>query len=284
MPLYKKYTYYFGVYFPNKSSYVFSEMDTWFMLSAVLLLVILFFGYTLLVILRQKRWSELQKDFINNMTHEFKTPIATINVSADVLQTPSILDQPQRLQNYAQIIKEQSLRLNGQVEKVLQVAKLEQRALGLHPETLDLVKELDNICAGFRAHYEGQILLTTNFDNKYTGIAADPMHFRNVIQNLLDNAVKYSDSPAEILLRTEQRDNKVHVVVEDQGRGIPSEYLTKVFHKFVRVPTGNQHNVKGFGLGLYYVKRICQLHRWKIEIQSELGKGTQFTIGIPLTT
>jgi len=282
MPLYKKYTYYFGVYFPDKSSYVFSEMDTWFMLSAVLLLVILFFGYTLMVILRQKRWSELQKDFINNMTHEFKTPIATINVSADVLQTPSILEQPQRLQNYAQIIKEQSLRLNGQVEKVLQVAKLEQRALCLHTETLDLVEELSNICFGFRAHYEGQAVLKTQVDNKHLAIVADPMHFRSVIQNLLDNAVKYSDGLAEVSLRTEQRDDRVYVTIEDQGWGIPAEYISKVFHKFVRVPTGNQHNVKGFGLGLYYVDKICKLHRWKIGIQSELGKGTQFTIGIPL--
>ena len=282
MPLYKKYTYYFGVYFPNKSSYVFSEMDTWFMLSAVLLLVILFFGYTLLVILRQKRWSELQKDFINNMTHEFKTPISTINVSADVLQTPDILGQPQRLQNYAQIIKEQSLRLNGQVEKVLQVAKLEQRALHLHTEPLKLEKELDSICTAFRTHYAGQVILKTNLENDQLTIVADPMHFRSVIQNLLDNAVKYSDCPAEVFLQTEQRDDAVRVTIEDQGRGIPAEYHTKVFHKFVRVPTGNQHNVKGFGLGLYYVDRICKLHRWKIEIQSELGKGTRFTINIPL--
>ncbi len=284
MPLYNKYTYYFGVYFPNKSNYVFSEMDTWFMLSAVLLLVILFFGYTLIVILRQKRWSELQKDFINNMTHEFKTPIATINVSADVLQTPDIRDQPQRLQDYARIVKEQSLRLNEQVEKVLQVAKLEQKALCLRTETIVLEEELGGICNEFQTCNGNQAVLDTCIESKNSSIVADPMHFRNVIQNLLDNAVKYSDSLAKILLKTEQRDDTINVIIEDQGRGIPSEYASKVFHKFVRVPTGNQHDVKGFGLGLYYVDRICKLHRWKIGVQSELGKGTRFTIGIPIIT
>ncbi|MEM9673945.1 MAG: sensor histidine kinase [Cyclobacteriaceae bacterium] len=281
-PLYDKYTYYFGVYFPNKSSYVFSEMDTWFILSSVLLLVILFFGYSLLVILRQKRWSELQKDFINNMTHEFKTPISTINVSADVLQAPGIIEQPQRLNNYARIIKEQSLRLNGQVEKVLQVAKLEQRALCLHTEMVNLSHELQIILEEFQTRYPQEASIDLEVEEGIL-IVADPMHFRNVVQNLLDNAVKYSDVTAQIRLGTRTHKKTVEVVIEDRGRGIPSEFVNKVFHKFVRVPTGNQHDVKGFGLGLYYVARICKLHCWKISIQSELGKGTLFKIEMPFS-
>lgn len=284
LPTYNRYTYYFGVFFPDKSNYVFSEMDTWFILSAVLLLVILFFGYTLMVILRQKRWSELQKDFINNMTHEFKTPIATINVSADVLRKPQISQDPQRIQNYAEIIKDQSLRLNSQVEKVLQIAKLEQKALGLRTERVDLIEELTKIQRTIGSHYEGKAEIATDFQDGTCFVQADPVHLSNVIHNLLDNAVKYSDLPARIALRTarsSQRERWVEVSIEDCGRGIPTEYLTKIFHKFVRVPTGNQHDVKGFGLGLYYVRRICKLHHWEISVRSKLNEGSCFTIVLP---
>ncbi|MEQ9439538.1 MAG: HAMP domain-containing sensor histidine kinase [Cyclobacteriaceae bacterium] len=289
LPTYNQYTYYFGVFFPDKSSYVFSEMDTWFILSAVLLLVLLFFGYTLMVILRQKRWSELQKDFINNMTHEFKTPIATINVAADVLRSPGIGQQTERLENYARIIKDQGIRLNGQVEKVLQLAKLEQKALQLHPEPIDLHRELEKIKESFLTHYEDKVMIETQFQERPCFIMADQVHISNVIHNLLDNAIKYSPQPAHITLRTSlktslktsQRDSCIDVSIEDQGRGIPPDYLSRIFYKFVRVPTGNQHDVKGFGLGLYYVHRICKLHRWKITVHSELNRGSRFTISMP---
>lgn len=282
LPIYDKYTYYFGVRFPKRTSQILSTMGTTIAFSTILLITILFFLYSMFIILRQKRLSEMQKDFINNMTHEFKTPISTIKIAADVfLKEPVILEHP-RLGRYAQIIRDQNLRLNRQVEKVLQLARIEQDNFRLNRQQLDLHPLLQEIVNSTRVkveNLEGEVVFTPLATRDH--IQADALHLANLLHNLLDNAIKYSREAPQIEVKTEQVGKHLRLSVKDHGIGIPAEYQHKVFDKFFRVPTGNIHDVKGFGLGLYYIKNICRAHGWKIELQSAEGAGTTFCILMP---
>ena len=232
-------------------------------------------------ILRQKRLSEMQKDFINNMTHEFKTPISTIGISADVfLNNPKIKEDP-RLSQYAGILKEQNQRLNKQVEKILQLAKIERDGLKLKQEELnltDLIKNIvDSVSIRLEEH-QGKIHLL-NF-KETTAIKADKFHFTNTLYNLLDNAIKYCKTQPNITIQVENRLKHILLSIQDNGIGITKDNLHKVFDKFYRIPTGNVHNVKGFGLGLYYVKEVVNAHGWDVNIESTAGKGTKVILKI----
>ncbi|MFZ2897680.1 MAG: HAMP domain-containing sensor histidine kinase, partial [Saprospiraceae bacterium] len=250
--------------------------------TAVLLLSVLFFLYSIFVILRQKQLSEMQKDFINNMTHEFKTPISTIKISAEVfLNNPTVQSDP-RLMQYARIIQDQNLRLNNQVEKVLQLARIEGDNFRLSPEQINLHELLDQIVPAARIKVEEMGgSLDCTLEASQPVIMADRLHLSNIIHNLLDNAIKYCRDVPRVGVRTLEKGKSTLLVFSDQGIGIPQEYQSKVFEKFYRVPTGNVHNVKGFGLGLFYIKSICQAHGWKIDLDSEVGQGTTITIAIP---
>ncbi|RDB06391.1 sensor histidine kinase [Runella aurantiaca] len=271
-----KYPYYFGVRFPNQNSAVINDLRGWIWSSLLVLIAVSFFGYALFVILRQKQLTEIQRDFINNMTHELQTPIATIRIAADVLNTPAIKDQPERLKKYTEIIKEEALRLQTQVETVLNMAKAAKNKLPLSIEWLDA----HQIITSVSHKYENDLTLHLNAMEPY--IHADRMHFTNAISNLIDNAFKYTPQNPVILLETFNENGALVVSVKDNGIGIAPEYRDKVFKKFYRVPTGNVHNVKGFGIGLSYVQQIVKAHQWRIQLKSEVNKGSEFKILIPL--
>ena len=282
LPTYDEYTYYFGVVFPDKSQALLGYMQPWLVLSGGLLVIVVFFCYALTAMLRQKRLSELQKDFISNMTHEFKTPLATINVSADVLMSGSDELSEERRTRYATLVKEQTLRLNRQVERVLQIAQVEQGRLSLQKKSVDLHQIVDCVVASFSARHPHGLHLTVNFQATSPIIAGDEFHLTNVLHNLIDNAIKYSVTMANVRVSTYQSHQELLLQVADQGVGISNVFIKKVFKKFFRVPTGNIHNVRGFGLGLYYAQQVCHLHRWSIEVESTLHQGSVFTIKIPL--
>ena len=271
--------YYFAVQFPRLEANILSQMGIWGFSSAVMLVVIFFFVYTLFVILKQRRLSEIQKDFINNMTHEFKTPISTIAISTEVLKDPAIVHTPERLLNYATIIQNENQRLKQQVERVLQMAKLDEDDIGLKMEETDIHELIREVVKNNLVAIEskrGKVHLELNA--KSTIKKVDRLHFTNVIYNLLDNAIKYNNSIPVLTITTTDHDSDLRISVSDNGIGIRTEEQGKVFHKFYRVPTGNLHDVKGFGLGLNYAKLIVEKHGGKISVVSEVGKGSTFVI------
>ena len=279
LPKYDEFDYYFGVRFPDHTAYLLSGMRSAVVFSVILLFTILFFAYALVVILRQKRLSELQKDFINNMTHEFKTPISTMQVSAEVFRNHESIKSDKRLSRYADIIKQQNSRLNDQVEKVLQIARIEKNNFELKREKVDLHELLGEILPGMVLKVEqAEGSLTTSFEAADPIIEADKLHLTNILYNLLDNAIKYTDGKPEIEVGTKATDNGTTLYVKDNGIGISKEHQRRIFHKFFRVPTGNVHNVKGFGLGLFYVKNIARAHGWRLRIDSEPGRGTTMMV------
>ncbi|MDN5204070.1 HAMP domain-containing sensor histidine kinase [Fulvivirgaceae bacterium BMA10] len=274
--------YYFGVYFPTKDGNLISKMGIWSFSSAMLLIVIVFFGYALFVILKQKRLSEIQKDFINNMTHEFKTPISTITISSEVLKNPDIINNPRRLLNYATIIQEESQRLKKQVDRVLQMASIEKQEINLKKEKVDVHEIINQAIQNIQASLDekkGKIAC----DLKATAsiVSADKLHLTNIIYNLLDNALKYCKQVPSIKIFTESIKNGIRISLRDNGIGISSENQKKIFNKFYRVPTGNVHDVKGFGLGLNYVKVMVRAHRGEVSLVSSLDVGSTFSIYLP---
>lgn len=283
LPKYNAYTYYFGIRFPTVDTYLATQMDIWVFSSAILLVVVVFFGYAISVILSQERLSQIQKDFVNNMTHEFKTPIATIGVSADVLMQPAIAQEPGTIFTYSSIIKQENERLQRGVEKVLQMANLDKHKVKLKREKVDLSEIVHQVAEGFRLHLEPTQILIEEYYSENAYCEADKVHLINVIHNLLDNAFKYSGRNAQVRITVEQIDKKIYLSIADNGPGIKKEHHKKIWQKFYRVPTGNVHNVKGFGLGLNYVKYIISAHKWKIELESEEDNGTTFRLIIPST-
>jgi two-component system phosphate regulon sensor histidine kinase PhoR len=274
--------YYFGVQFPNRAAHIINQMGIWSFSSIVLLTVITFFAYTLFVILKQKRLSEVQKDFINNMTHEFKTPIATIAVSAEVLKDASIVHQPERLKNYAEIIEKENIRLKQQVERVLQMARLDKEDIGLKKERLDIHQLIqDSIRHNAMALKERKGIVASELNARRFMLDVDRFHFTSVFNNMIDNAIKYCKEIPFVTIKTFDRPGGCIIEVTDNGIGISQEHQRRVFQKFYRVPTGNVHDVKGFGLGLSYSKTVVEAHGGQISLESELGRGCTFQIYIP---
>jgi two-component system phosphate regulon sensor histidine kinase PhoR len=275
--------YYFGVQFPNREAQIINQLGIWSFSSIVLLLVIIFFSYTLFVILKQKRLSEVQKDFINNMTHEFKTPISTIALSAQVLKDPQIIHQPERLLNYTTIIEKENNRLKQHVERVLQMARLDKEDIGLKKESTDLHLIIPEVVKSIsHSLQERNGSITTALNASTSQLAVDKMHMVNVLMNLLDNAIKYCRTNPDILIRTANENNGIVIEVRDNGIGIGSENQKRIFQKFYRVSTGDVHDVKGFGLGLSYVKTIVEAHHGTIRLESQLAQGSTFKIWLPL--
>ncbi len=278
---------YFIVHFPGKRdlSNFHYEQDSsyWLPLFAVIGFILLFFGYALTIIFKQKRLSEVKTDFINNMTHELKTPISTIGLSSETLLREDFSSDPERLQRYAGIIYKENKRLENQVERVLNIAKMDKEQIKLNYSLFDihdLIQEAADVFE-FNSSETGG---TLNLDLQATTtlIRADEVHIGNVIHNLIDNAIKYCDKEPVIGISTKNVGSNIQLVIQDNGIGIKKENLKMIFDKFYRVSTGNVHNVKGFGLGLYYVKLIIESHGGKISVKSQLGQGTCFTILLPL--
>lgn len=270
-----KYPYYFGVRFPRQSAYIVGNLNGWIWSSMLVLLAVGFFAYALFVILKQKHLSEVQRNFVNNMTHELQTPISTIRIAADVLNSDIIVTQPERHKRYVHIVQEEILRLQNQVEMVLSMAKAEQNALNLKKENIDVHQLIESLLVPFESK------VNLRFEATQPCIDADPFHLRNMITNLIDNAIKYSPDKPEVLVRTFNKRNCLFICVEDKGLGIAPEYQKKIFNKFFRIPYGDVHNVKGSGIGLSYVKQIVRSHHWHLELDSALGKGSTFKISIP---
>ncbi|MFZ6051621.1 sensor histidine kinase [Halocola ammonii] len=270
---------YFGVYFPGKSAFILSQLDFWVFSSVMILMVVIFFSYAIVIMLRQKRLSEVKTDFINNMTHELKTPISTISLSSEVLMKKDIVNDPDRLNQYARIIHSENNRLKTQVDKVLQIATLSPEKVNIKSEELDLHEILQSAVETFRVSLQdGQGKITTELNAQNSTILGDRVHITNIIYNLLDNAQKYTEQTPEIEVRTENENGFVKIAISDNGVGIDKNQQPLIFDKFYRVPKGNLHDVKGFGLGLFYVKTIVTAHKGKIRVESEPGKGSTFTV------
>lgn len=277
LPKWEDQNYYFGVQFPHKARLITSRMEVWIFSSAVLAIVLIFFAYSLFVILKQKRLSEIQKDFINNMTHEFKTPISTISLSAEVLKGSDIINQPDRLHSYATIIENENLRLKNQVERVLQMASLEREEISLNKEETQMHQLLSETIEGFKLTHD-QVEIKLAFEAENDQVTVDRLHLRNVINNLLDNAIKYCVMPPQIEIKTYNAEHSIGIEVSDNGIGIDKPHQKKIFSKFYRVPTGNVHDVKGFGLGLNYVSIIMKAHRGSIELVDSGANGSCFKL------
>jgi len=279
----KKLNYHFAIYFPDRKHYLSQQLSVWIVSTLVLVFILLLLTYLLFLILKQKRLSEIQKDFVNNMTHEFKTPLASIQLSADVLKNPTILQNEQRLLNYATIISNEATQLTHQVERVLQMAHAEKGDLLLSKEVFDWQSLIKESIASFDQVIElknASIIL--NFPDSPIYFLGDKLHLKNCLRNLIDNALKYNTDKPYIKISMSVT-NHIAISVEDNGIGINKNDQKLLFNKFYRVNTGNIHNVKGFGLGLSYVRLIIKAHQGSIECESDLGKGTKFVIHLPIT-
>jgi len=281
LPVWDETDYYFGVHFPEKGAYLVNRMGFWMYSTIVLLIVILFFAYTLFVILKQKRLSEVQKDFINNMTHEFRTPISTIEIASEVLKNPAIRAHPGRLLKYATIIDTENKRLKNQVDKVLQITSLDKGTIQLKKESLDIQEIIKKVIVQVGSSLPPDTI-STDFKALKHQINADKVHITNIIYNLLDNAIKYSPIDPEILIETENTPKQFEMSFKDNGLGISPEYQENIFGKFFRVPTGDIQDTRGFGIGLHYVRLIVEAHGGSIRLHSEVGKGSNFKINLPI--
>lgn len=279
LPKFDDLIYYFVVRFPNRESFLMANKNMTITLALLSALAIAFFLYSIWIIMEQKRLSELQKDFINNMTHEFKTPISSIKIASDFLSKHEGIASDERLSKYINVIRQQNLRLNDQVEKVLNIARLEKDSIELKKEEFDLVNVLTGIINNESLKLkEGHITFKSDFES--VDILADKLHFINVVANIIDNGIKYSKNEPHIHISLNDAEDNVLLRINDNGIGIDKENQKKLFDKFFRVSTGNIHNIKGFGLGLFYVKNICQAHGWNIDVESEPDKGSTFIIKI----
>ena len=278
---------YFTVFFPNveaKPIVPVNFISPWIYIGVIILLVLVFFSYSLVIIFRQKKLSEVKNDFINNMTHELKTPISTISLSSEMLMRMKNSDDFDKIKRYAGIIFDENKRLEHQVERVLNVAKLDKDKLVLNKEKINIKNILLQLRENFELidKNEGAIL-NVEIGGGSHDIIADPVHITNVLHNLTDNALKYSKENPEITISTSQNEKELIIQFTDRGIGIRKEHLKSIFDKFYRVPTGNIHNVKGFGLGLYYVKLIVESHKGDIAVKSTLNEGSVFTIKLPFS-
>ncbi len=269
--------------FPEKKQYILAEMGTMFITSVMLILVVLvMFWRTILSLMKEKKISEHTTDFLNNMTHEFKTPLTNIALAGRMMVKDSTINQGDKIKHYSGIILEENEKLRLQVEQVLSMTALERGEIPFRKTELDfhdlINKSLKYISIQIE-NKKGNVKL--NPDAGRFVVMGDKTHLTNALCNLVDNAIKYSKGKPELTIQTSNRGQNLVVVVSDKGIGIEKEYQKKVFDKFFRVPTGDVHDVKGFGLGLAYIKKIIELHDGTIELQSEKGKGTTFTITLP---
>ncbi|NSL88607.1 sensor histidine kinase [Chitinophaga solisilvae] len=243
------------------------------------MIIVTAFALTIRTLLNQKKLSEIKSDFINNMTHELKTPLATISLAIDAIGNEKVLSKPDKIQYFSGIIKEENKRMNKQVESILQSALLEKDEIGLKLQATDVHNVIRNTTDNLQlqlASRNGVVDLQLDAINPV--IMADDVHFSNVIFNLLDNAIKYSNENLEIRIQTYNTRKSLVLVITDNGIGMSRDTISRIFEKFYRAHTGNVHNVKGFGLGLTYVKAIVDAHKGKIKVESTLGKGSKFTL------
>ncbi|MCA1756089.1 MAG: HAMP domain-containing histidine kinase [Bacteroidales bacterium] len=271
------------LYFPGEDKYLFRQVGfTGFITIFITLTLVFFSALNLIIITRQKRLSEIRSDFINNMTHELKTPVSTIYLASQMLSDTTIKNRETTIENISRILNDESVRLKYQVEKVLQASIFDRGNMNLKFCETDLHQLLGNIVENFSLIIgERNGTVQSNFRANNPVVMIDEDHFTNVISNLLDNAIKYSSDRPDLTISTTENNDKIIISVSDRGVGIRKEDIKRIFEKFYRVPTGNIHNVKGFGLGLCYVKKVIEGHGGIIDVTSQINRGTTFEIKLP---
>ena len=247
------------------------------------LIIIIAYANALHQLMKQRQISEIKTDFINNMTHEFKTPIATINLALDAIKNPKVIDDKEKVFRYLQMIRDENKRMHAQVENVLRISKLEKKELEISKESQNIHQVIEDAVDHVNLIIEDrQGIITTHFEANRTSVLLNDVHFTNVIVNILDNAIKYSPENPVIDISTENVKDFIVIKIKDQGAGMSKTAQKRIFEKFYREHTGDIHNVKGHGLGLAYVKRIIEDHNGQIFVESEKGKGSTFIIKVPL--
>ncbi|AWK07209.1 sensor histidine kinase [Flavobacterium crocinum] len=279
-PKHKNLVYYFAVRFPNETTYLFSSMRFWFILSTALILILLIYVYSIFKLLQQKKYSELQRDFINNMTHEFKTPLASILIASKYLIEQKPIKEDKKLFTYTDIIINQGNKLNSHIEKILNIAKSDYTPLELKKESILIVPIIEEAIENIKLKYPEASLSIETESTQYL-IETDAFHFGNLVYNLLDNAVKYCNEKPEIKIKITEENNCLKLEFNDNGIGINPKKISFIFDKFYRVQNEKSNEVNGFGLGLYYVKEICSLQSWKIKAENNPEKGVTITLSIP---
>ena len=279
-PKHKSLVYYFAIRFPNETSYLFSSLKFWFVLSFALIVILLVYVYSIFTILQQKKYSELQRDFINNMTHEFKTPLSSILIASNYLKQQNVIKTDEKLEKYTNIIISQSNKLNTHIETILNIAKSDNSPLVLDKKQLDVLPILRDVIENIQLKYPESRIKIEALKTEIS-IEADTFHFTNLVYNLLDNAIKYCEKKPEIVISIIEKSNQIQLDFTDNGIGISNKNLPFIFDKFYRIPSTKSNEVNGFGLGLYYVKKICTLHHWKISAKNNATQGITISILIP---
>lgn len=278
---------YFSVRFPERENIYIEEAveipDTWALSAVAVVLVFIFFGYALFTIIREKKISEIRNDFIGNMTHELKTPISTIGLSSEMISKLVARGEHEKVERYASVIRAENKRLEAQVEQVLQIARLEKSGIRLNKESVSLHSIITETAESFELiaqQQNGSIQVDLKADTDM--ITGDKVHITQVLSNLLDNALKYNEGEPKVTVSTINQEDGIVIEVADNGIGFGQDQAKKIFDKFYRVPKGNVHDVKGFGLGLYYVRILVEQHGGTINCESVMGSGSVFRIWLPL--
>ncbi|WP_426477050.1 sensor histidine kinase [Chryseobacterium sp. CBSDS_008] len=280
-PKHKNLIYYFSIRFPDKTTYLISSLRFWYLLTFALIIILLVYVYSIYTIIQQKKFSELQRDFINNMTHEFKTPLSSILLASEALNKQEMVMENSKLQTYTSIIINQSHKLNNHIEKILNIAKNDAAGLSLKPQKILLFPFIQEIADNIQQ--KNKDLSIEIYIENSTSVMADEFHFTNIIYNLLDNSIKYCETNPVIKISAHKDSKGLYLKFKDNGMGIPAKNIPHIFEKFYRVHTKKSEEVNGFGLGLFYVKKVVQQHHWKISVENNEDKGITTTLFCPFS-
>jgi two-component system phosphate regulon sensor histidine kinase PhoR len=278
-PKHENLVYYFAIRFPNETSYLLSSLRFWFILSFALIIILLVYVYSIYTIIQQKKYSELQRDFINNMTHEFKTPLSSILLASNYLNKQEVIQKDDKLEKYTEIIINQSKKLNSHIEQILTLAKSDNAPMKMDKKEIAIFPVLNEVIENMSLKHPN-LIVSIKSDKEYT-IEADAFHFTNIVYNLIDNSIKYCSENPEIIISIYEENKKIRLDFCDNGIGVSNKYINFIFDKFYRIPSVKSNEVNGFGLGLYYVKKICTQHHWKIFATNNNEKGITISIEIP---
>lgn len=278
-PKHKNLIYYFSIRFPDKTTYLISSLRFWYLLTFALIIILLVYVYSIYTIIQQKKFSELQRDFINNMTHEFKTPLSSILLASEALNKQEVVKESTKLQTYTSIIIDQSYKLNSHIEKILNIAKNDASGMSLKPQKIILLPFIQEIVDAM-LQKDQDLSIQIEIDNS-TSIMADEFHFTNIVYNILDNAIKYCEIQPVIAISSYKDSKGLYLKFKDNGIGIPAKNIPHIFEKFYRVNTKRSEEVNGFGLGLFYVKKVVQQHNWKISVENNTDTGITTTLFFP---
>lgn len=278
-PKHENLVYYFAVRFPNETSYLLSSLRFWLLLSFALIVVMLIYVYSIYTIIQQKKYSELQRDFINNMTHEFKTPLSSILLASSYLNKQESIQKDEKLEKYTEIIINQSKKLNSHIEQILNIAKSDNEPMKMKMTAISVIPVIKDVIDNLQL--KKPELKVTILTQKEFIVEADEFHFTNIIYNLLDNSIKYCEENPEISITITEKNNQIQLDFSDNGIGVSNKNINFIFDKFYRIPSTKSNEVNGFGLGLYYVKKICTQHKWKIFATNNNDKGITVSIVIP---